>query len=557
VSGLLTRLARAVRRRVLARVWLRKLFAALETYRPEPVTKRTVVIETIRGYGFYFILALFLGVVLARRGCRVRLLIDDGALAHWDTLRRCDASIETVLAHRAKRRKGAARLRKRCRRIIRRYAAELDLAPLFYSELLAGREAFVDRSRELNEKQLAKGEVSDHALGSHHRFFGGRNFNSSDTNHFSYAQLSIENEAVNVVVAETLADKINPDTLFVLDGIYTTFGPLCEVARHRSISVVLHQPIGSFDVELGERLVSLTSVPYAVGTSAESFRKFVASGRARALRDETKAMLGRRFDAQRRPRGGETARLMEIVREGRARSGRAVGLFPNLTWDCNLPERDTLFAGFGEWLEETVRWAESEGIFLVIREHPQDQEDYDRFGSAVALLEERVPNLATLEYVLVVRGIDRLSSYDLIEQVLDCSVVYNGMLGVEIPILRRPVVFASRSPFSDKELGFTPDTKEEYFALLSNVNPSHAWFCDQAAIFAENAFDAAAYHLIERLYYCPVMPRHMRPVGGIVDYFESWDLSPDKVNPELNPEWARAVDRILGGVDVVAGDRAA
>jgi hypothetical protein len=219
-------------------------------------------------------------------------------------------------------------------------------------------------------------------------------------------------------------------------------------------------------------------------------------------------------------------------------------MFPNLTWDGAIRERDTLFGGLGDWLKETAEWVKDKDILLVIREHPQPPGLYNSFQSSLALLKELLPDIDSYDNVILIKGTEPVSSYQLITSVIDCSIVYNGTLGVEIPYMGEPVIIAADSPYSHKGVGYEPASKQEYCDCIMNVSRDADDFKSKKSAIQENALRAAAYQFVYNSYYCPFTPPVDAP-GRDNKTWDSWDLNRESLDPNKNPGWERTLERFI------------
>jgi hypothetical protein len=143
-----------------------------------------------------------------------------------------------------------------------------------------------------------------------------------------------------------------------------------------------------------------------------------------------------------------------------------VTLFSNILWDTALFERDRAFAGFRQFLNDTLalfrRWPEAQ---LVIRVHPAEVRlplNLTR-NSIQDHLRNVMPSLPS--NIVVVGPESPISSY-VLGQMSAASVVYASTIGLELAAMGKPVVVAGAVHYAGR--GFTLDvpTREAYASIL-------------------------------------------------------------------------------------------
>lgn len=508
-----------------------------------------IVIGNIRGGDFYIIFDYVLATLLSKLGFETIVLTDDGILAHHD-LQRMEhptSQLQSVghrevgafLPRRHTRLVPESLLNRRLR-ILDRPATwvqdeETAVRFLRYSQL-AGTDVVNASELQGVIRQIEVGSISKHVDASHRRFFGGRDFDYTDRQHVEYATHSAFNEAMSRRVAESLLQYRRPDLYITLDGIYSISGPIVETMRASDVPVLIYQPNGFNDrsIYIGEEHFSINSITSHWHRFLESHCTSEVALKARRFMDDRTATSAQR-DAE---------TWITRIASKKERHRKVVFLFPNLTWDGAIEERNTIFGSLGDWLKSTVEHFTDSDILLVIREHPQPKPVYNDADSSLSLLRELLPDVDKTENVVLVPGTEAVSSYNLVRNLADCSVVYNGTLGIEIPYMGEPVIIAANSPYSGKGVGYEPQSREEYYHLIDRVGRDSEDFKIRRSEAKENALRAAAYQFVYNSYYCPLMPTLAAFRGGR-KYWQDWDLSPESLDPWKNPSWKRTIDRFI------------
>jgi hypothetical protein len=153
----------------------------------------------------------------------------------------------------------------------------------------------------------------------------------------------------------------------------------------------------------------------------------------------------------------------------RARPGRLVTLFSNLTWDSAVIGQGLAFDGIADWVTAAVElFAGRPDDELVIRVHPAEVKlpGKQTREPLEPLLRERFAQLPP--NVRVVPADDLQSSYPLMAS-SDAVLVFTSTTGLEAAVRGTPVVVAGRTHYRGK--GFTTDVSDpgEFVAAVNAV----------------------------------------------------------------------------------------
>lgn len=539
---------------------IKRLLRLLDRVTVSDTKSGKIVIGNIRNNLFYIVLDYTLAYIFSKMGYSVFILIDDGQLPHHDNRRILNISHNSPPTkdrprkmllvpdkiHSIYQRLFTAALRKYLMQFLPVFSIDTKwiksnkarIVLLLYSEILKVRPINADllESRYL---QMNSGSISKNVNASHRRHFGGRDFNPNDSRHIEYAKLSIKNEIISELVADYLLKEIQPSLYITLDGIYTTFGSIVDSLRAHNIPTLVYQPNGFRDrsIYIGENHFSINNV-------SSHWNVFIKDGYTAKVRQEAEAFMRNRLKLESYVMSSIDKEWLTLIEEEKRRYKKTVCMFPNLTWDGAIIERDIVFNGLGAWLKESVEWIVDKNILLVIREHPQPEYVYNNMESSLTLVRELIPDIDKYENVILIKGTESVNSYQLIRAVADCSIVYNGTLGVEIPCMGEPVIIAANSPYSHKGVGYEPNSKEEYFNYIMTVYRDSNDFLRKKNEIRENAFQAAAYQFVYNAYYCPLMPT-LESFHSRNRYWQDWDLYLEHLDPRVNMEWDRTIKRFL------------
>ncbi len=295
-----------------------------------------------------------------------------------------------------------------------------------------------------------------------------------------------------VDACELLLDRRRPDAVVLLNGLFAPEWIMVEAAERRRVHVIT----------------------WEVGFRPETF--FFRHDRATDVADpaywpqfanqpltrEESERLDR-YLAERATGGGYLLNYFPNLESSAEaicaefaidRSRRLAVLFPNITWDSTLFERDIGFGGMADWIVETVgAFAERPEAQLVIRVHPAEVilPGAGR-DSVVELLRQRFPTLPP--NVIVVPPESGASSYVLMS-LADCGLVYGSTTGIEMGVRGVPVILAGDVYYRGLGLSIEPATREEYRAALDAVLSGRIAKGDAARIEAWRRY---AYYAIFR-----------------------------------------------------------
>lgn len=487
---------------------------------------KTVIIECIRDDIFYYLFVFLMCYFIASNVKKIILIKDDGVLKHFDVKKSLNGkSIDFLLLHNRKY------ILRTIQNFLFAFIKPKNLIIKKYSDLL--KDIKIDK-RKIDYKKL-----SVHTDASHKRFFGGRDVDINNEKHVKYIDLCYENEIINSTIANIIIDKYKPDLYITLDGIYTTYGPIVEKMKTNNITVLIYQVNGFQDRSLfiGDDHFSV----FNVSRHWENFKNNIYS---EIYEKKVSGFFNNRINNNLYTTSEEILYINEIKKRINNYK-RIIGIFPNLTWDGAIKQRDTIFKSLLDWLIETINWIKNKPYCLLLREHPKPKEKYTDYDSILLLLKENITEIDNIKNLILIDGFKTIKSYFLIKEILDCSIVYNGTLGVEISYMGKPVIFAGNSPYRGKGVGYEPKSKKEYFKLLEEVNKNSTDFLENKNNFKKNAVTAAAYQFFYNSYYCPIMPTVYNFYNSKDKYWQSWDLDRKHLDPNLCPEWKRTLDRFL------------
>ena len=522
-----------------------------------------IIIANTRGSKFFLFVESVIAYVLSRLGYKVYICIDDGILHHYDTYKAIDyfdnpsamtpAEFSRLISRKTQR--GPQSLKRRILSslkrpidqrlspiaLVKQWLSKIDNISVIYFSSVVPENYQTDQHFLTALSALTDGKLSPHVEASHRRCFGGRPFDPKNELHMTYAQASTRNEYIVRKVGEYVLNKLEPVLYISLDGNYSIAGPLRDLMKAYNIPVVVYRPDGFHD-----RTIYIGDSPYLIYNVSDHWKYFIDNDYDSALRKKACGFLDLRVDLDSYKPNEFDIKWVDRIKSVRDDYEKVIALFPNLTWDGAIKERDVLFNSLEDWLKKTIDWSKNNRILLIIREHPQPPDVYHPFQSSISLLTEIYPEALTYDNVYFIRGTEYLSSYFLISEVVDCAVTYGGTLSIEVPYMGFPTVLAANSPYSNKTLAFEPRNEREYFRYLSQLDRSSEEFVENRDRFKKNAIKAAAYQFFYNIYYFPIMPSNsdwQEFKYTTEKYWQSWDIK--SLDVTQNSDFKRTINRFL------------
>ena len=418
-------------------------------------SRRTVVFNTVRSNPktFHLYTDLFIGHFLARIGCRVIILLDDGILSHWDSVQRHRVTAPELNPMHSSQQN----------RSIKRNVAALweifetpGLGLRWYSDFLVNA-----------PDEAVDEDVERYALASTLRHFERGFFEPNDQEQQDYYRLSLKNAKISKAIGRRVIDQIRPDIYATSHGIYSTWGPAYSVVRNSGISTVVyaHHPyhLGGFMID------------DAPGGSLDrdALEHYLRTGEfSDEQRATAQAYLAARYSHQASDTkeyfGGSSPRSCTQYTAPGDGYECTFGLFPNVAWDAIGDHLAPIYESVIDWIVDTVRKIGKEGRHrLIIRFHPAELTRLKGTLSTEQLVRDNIPNIDQYRNVVVIKAQDKVNSYDLLRDVVDVALVYTGTLGAEAQPLGVPVVSAASGRFSEQFVHIAAD-QAEYRKIIGN-----------------------------------------------------------------------------------------
>ncbi len=265
-----------------------------------------------------------------------------------------------------------------------------------------------------------------------------------------------------------MLDKIQPDTVVLLNGLFFPERILWETAQARGIPVVTYERGFLINTlvfarnrsacyfEVDEAWQHLAGVPLTESQNAELDEYLLARRRGQRSLENYWPSLEEDMQA--------------ICRRLRIDRGRPVAtMFTNILWDSAIQDKDIGFDSMFDWIDHTIEYFTARpDKQLIIRAHPAevrlvDQEARERVADHVLETYHDLPH-----NIKIVPPQSDVSSYTLMS-LSDVGLVYTSTTGLELALEGVPTLVAGEPHYRGK--GFTLDvaTKASYHHMLDEA----------------------------------------------------------------------------------------
>lgn len=266
-----------------------------------------------------------------------------------------------------------------------------------------------------------------------------------------------------------LLDAVQPQIVFLLNGLFFAERIMLELARQRGLQVVTYE-VGF----LNDTVIMAHDRPVVDLEIAGLW----AEVKGLALTARQAARLDGYLEARRRGRDSGSVSYWPSLEEDRARictelhldpSRKIVTLLSNILWDTAIYRRDIGFQGMFDWITRTIDFfATRPDVQLIVRIHPAEvrlvgQTTRERVHH---LLKERYPVLPP--NVVVVPAESGISSYVLM-QLSTLGLVYTSTTGLEMALMGAPVIVAGQTHYRGKGFTYDATSPAHYQSLIDTL----------------------------------------------------------------------------------------
>ena len=489
--------------------FLKKYFSTLNE---SNLIKKTIVFNVVRCLRREFDGQLFLAKFLALNGAKVKVLLDDGMLKHWDTTQISHLpKIQMIKKFPLNPYRFNLRIFFSIRYI---YSMIIYNTRLFIKKSLkpykGGNLEFIYYSDIIDKKKISYNnlhELDKHAESSTIRFFESSELDINDEYVNYYYNLSLKNALLSLHVGEYILHKINPDIFINPHGTYSTHGPAFEYLQQNDIDCFVL--LGRYGHAKDPHVLFLSDTIF----QQLSKSKFWLSYKKTQVNDEMRKAVIDYFESRINANTRDTKIYYSGIRnEFKVDKNDGykfhIAMFPNVLWDGNVRDRHIVFDGIIDWLISTINYVKNRSdIKLYIKAHPAEMIIFINSPKVLDILKSRI-DFNEINNVILIPPEKKIDTYGFLKSGIDLGLVYDGFLAMEIPYLKIPVLMCVKGGFTAIEGGnFIATHKKGYFNHLDNIEKMLSEFHENYNSYFENIVKYLYWYLYVQPIKFPLLTR--------------------------------------------------
>ncbi|MDD2654590.1 MAG: hypothetical protein PHI86_05755 [Candidatus Omnitrophica bacterium] len=305
---------------------------------------------------------------------------------------------------------------------------------------------------------------------------------------------------MNVVkIANQVYQKEKPQVIFMMHGIYSSWGPFFDFFRTKNVDVVVYY---NMPHKLGFFLFTRNGRDYDLAF-ADAWEKIKKRKLVKREQEEIDSYLSSRFKGTSNDQlmygknfNNKKSEYLRLISS--AGYKRKYVLFPNLAWDACVEVRgNAIFDDMLSWINKTIKYfREKPDYLLVIKPHPGEIVwELGELGtiSIREYISKHNPHLP--KNIIILPPDVPLKAYELAAKDTICLTLA-GSIGIELATQAIPVIVTGNMHYKDAGIVYQVKDQQEYFTLLDNPQ--------KVVAFAENNQELAkkyAYYWFFRLFH--------------------------------------------------------
>lgn len=311
----------------------------------------------------------------------------------------------------------------------------------------------------------------------------GRHAHASAVRHFLFGKLDLNNPSqvaflreklvyamTSTKIAEGLVIKEKPDVIFMIHGIYSTWGPFFHYFRSKGIDTIVYSQmllrIGYFIFNRnGEQLTLVSKKAWS------DFSHLPLNKDEEAMVDNyfVKRFKGKMGDQEIYEKNYnakiEKQSLLESL--SKKKYARRYAMYPNLAWDGVVEgPKSEIFNNIFSWIDTTIEFfKEKKGCQLIVKSPPAER-IFEGCSKDIAdyIIEKHGP---LPENIIVLKPDVPLKMHDLVDH-NTIGIVFNGTPGLELAVSGVPVLVVADIHYREAGVVYNIKTLEEYLRLLAD-----------------------------------------------------------------------------------------
>lgn len=422
----------------------------LKTRSSDELNNELVIFNSVKSDELVFGVELLILLMLSRKGAKCRAIIDNKEFCHHDFIQKNNKfnyiNPQSKLVYVLRR--------KLLTFLFRLVSTKVQI--VLTSEIKNIKWPSID-------EKIINNLCEKHASSSTKRYFQSATYDKSDSNHRDYYNLSYVNSELSIKIA-CYAIREKATKFITSHGIYSCWGPAYDYLIYKNFQNVYIY--GTNTYKSGEIFISKEKL------QLQSRCEFLLSNLNIRLQPneilDAESYLESRVN--KKTKDTKVYYDFDLQKLELDKSKKNIFLFPNVIWDGDIPEKDTLFNGLVDWILETIQFASNhKDLNFYIRFHPAETSWYHDSVKLediiIPLLSKNMPSNVNL----ILSG-ENIDLYKVLPDI-DLVILYDGMLAIESSYLKIPFLLAGTGRFSVEGFGVIPNNKDEYFDALLNYQP--------------------------------------------------------------------------------------
>jgi len=296
--------------------------------------------------------------------------------------------------------------------------------------------------------------------------------------HRDYYEKSLANCRISRAIAGYVLERLQPDLYITSHGIYSIWGPAYRLIKEAGVPTIIWQVAPTVTGRI--RLIDRQDQVLA---STEDWRGFDSgTPLTEKIRGKGRALLDARCNLQTEDTKEYFAgRLDPSSLDGLAGSweGVSFGMFPNVAWDGDVPERNLFFDNVVEWCIFSINAIRDTPHHLYIRFHPSETTRLAGSVKLQSIVRQRIPDVDAMTNVTMIDSTEGLNTYAFARKHVDVGLIYDGTLCLELTHLGIPVIACTNGNVTLESVVFKPASREQYRDWLSEPKRVLGRFADE------------------------------------------------------------------------------
>lgn len=478
----------------------------LKDIKPRQLLNKTIVFNTVRSYRIVIDREYFLGKLLALNGAKVYMLLDDTILHLWEYFQYNDLPTNQNYekfnfnpnTHRYKDFKLILQnfLRKRINKKALKIYSDKDLQTIYYSTIIKKNKVNIENWQELEK----------YAYSSTLRFFKTSLLDFNDKNVKHYYKIAYKNAVLSRSIGEYVLNELKPDLFITSHGIYSTWAPAYDYLFKKGLKTLVYSDVHGHSMDPREIFFSNTKIHFL--SKSAFWQKFKSTTLTEKNRKDILKYFENRInfktaDSKMLYVGGVTSYKVD-KNDGYKYH---LAIFPKVVWDGNINDRHIIFKGFIDWIMSTVNHLKNrKDVKLYIKAHPSEITEA-KGSPKITDIVKKLISLENIDNIVLIPPEMRINTYEFIKGI-DVGIVYDGVLGMELPFLKIPTITCVEGGMFHIENGnIVPKDREEYFYFLDHLEEFINKFNSNYAERYENVLKYAYWYIFENAVKLPTLSK--------------------------------------------------